>query len=352
MEEAKTHLKSIIRILVSVLIFMFLLRSLSYIMRTNGDTKDRFAGFYAEKKDTIDVLMIGSSTVGTSLCSPYMWHKYGFTSYPLSSNSQRPKAIKYLIEEGLKYQDPKLVIIELRTFIAEDEDMASDEGHIREVTDNMRYSIHRIKTINALADHFDDKMPFYIDIIKYHTNWGALVRPNEWLKFNYRKKNEVKGFEFKTRRELFRLETPKMYTEDRLPIPEDQEDVLRDLITYLKDKNLKALFVVTPRAGLEGYDAQMNYCSDIVTEAGFDFINLNYMYDEMDFDYRYDIDDGAHTNVWGALKCSDVVGRYIIDNYSLSDLYSKTTINDWDRSYECFEKKLREIEKEEEENSD
>ncbi len=76
MEEAKTHLKSIIRILVSVLIFMFLLRSLSYIMRTNGDTKDRFAGFYAEKKDTIDVLMIGSSTVGTSLYSPYMWHKY------------------------------------------------------------------------------------------------------------------------------------------------------------------------------------------------------------------------------------------------------------------------------------
>ena len=52
---------------------------------------------------------------------------------------------------------------------------------------------------------------------------------------------------------------------------------------------------------------------------------MNYMYDEMGFDYRYDIDDGAHTNAWGAVKCSDVLGQYINDNYELPRDYSEKT---------------------------
>ena len=44
-----------------ILIFLLLLTGVSYIVRTNGDVKDRFTGFYAEKKDSIDVLMCGDS---------------------------------------------------------------------------------------------------------------------------------------------------------------------------------------------------------------------------------------------------------------------------------------------------
>lgn len=326
-----------------------MLRSLSYIMRSGGESKDRFAGFYAEKRDSIDVLMIGSSTVGTSFSAPYMWGKYGFTTYPLSTNSLRPKAIKYLIEEGLKYQKPSLVVIEMRTFIADDSEMASDEGHVRETVDNMRYSLNRIKAINALTEDFEDKLPFYLDIVKYHSNWGSLLQPKEWLMFDYRKKNIVKGFEFKKRRQLFRTEdTPVVYTDERLEIPANQEAVLRDLLQYLKDKDLNVLFVVTPRADLETYEPQMNYCSDIVTAAGYDFLDLNYRYDEMGFDYRYDLDDGAHTNVWGAMKCSDALGEYIDENYPLNKTYSQAVISEWNKSYQYFTDKVHTIENEEE----
>ena len=80
-----------------ILIFLLLLTGVSYIVRTNGHVKNRFAGFYAEEKNSIDVLMFGASTVGTSFSPGYMWGEFGFTSYPLSSNAQRPKAIKYLL---------------------------------------------------------------------------------------------------------------------------------------------------------------------------------------------------------------------------------------------------------------
>ena len=49
-----------------ILIFVLLLTGVSYIVRTNGDIKNRFAGFYAEEKNSIDVLMCGGSTIATS----------------------------------------------------------------------------------------------------------------------------------------------------------------------------------------------------------------------------------------------------------------------------------------------
>ncbi len=324
------------KVVVFLLIALFLLRSLSYIMRTNGESKDRFAGFYAKRRDTIDVLMIGSSTVGTSFSAPYMWGRYGFTSYPLSTNSLRPKAIKYLIEEGLKYQSPELIVIEMRTFIADDDDMAADEGHIRETVDNMRYSLNRIRAINALTEEFDDKLPFYFDIMKYHPNWGILLEPNEWKKYDYSVYSKDKGFSVLAHTEGYRDSTPQVYTEDRIPIPRDQEQVLKELISYLKENQLQTLFVVSPRAQTEDYEEMMNYAGDIVREAGYDFIDLNYMYDRMGFDYRHDFDDGAHTNIWGAVKCSDALGEYIKDNYSVTYDHDKRVIKQWDDAYDHF----------------
>lgn len=338
----RARLKNIGKIILFICLLLLILRSLSYVMRTNGDSKERFSGFYAEEKNSIDVLMMGSSTVGTSFCSPYMWDRYGFTSYPLSTNSQRPKAIKYLIEEGLKYQNPSLIVIEMRTFTADDEEMGSDEGHVREVVDNMKYSWHRVETINAVADHFEDKMPFYLDFLKYHTNYGVLTQVEGWKQFNYTLKSDLKGFEIKDRIEQYRKEpTPDVYTEDRLAIPANSEAVLRDLLAFLKENNLEALFVASPRADLEGYEEMMNYASDIVEEAGYNFLNLNYRYAEMGFDYSTDIDDGAHTNVWGAVKCSEVLGQYIEDNYKLNRNYSERVIADWNESYRVFDEQFR-----------
>lgn len=328
--------RNILKITIFLVLFLFMFTGLSYVMRTGGDTKNRMAGFYAEDKNTIDVLMFGASTVGSSFAPTYMWGKYGFTSYPLSSNSQRPKAIRYMMEEGLKYQKPSLLVIEMRGFVAEDETYLEDEGHLREVFDNMRYSATRIDTINGLTETYDDKYSFYVDLFKYHSNYGNLMQPSEWSKFFFVKKDIYKGFEMLNHQEPYRRETPYNGTDDIVPLPQSQEAVLKDLLDYLKSTDYKVLFVVTPRAPKEDYEEQMNYAANMVREAGYDFIDLNYMYDEMGFDYKYDIDDGAHTNAWGAVKCSDVLGQYINDNYDLPKNYSEKTKKEWDKAYEVF----------------
>lgn len=337
--RSKGTAANLVRSILFIAIFVWLLTGITYVLRTGGDTKDRMAGFYAEDKDTIDVLMFGASTVGTSFCAPYMWEKYGFTSYPLSSNSQRTSAIRYLIDEGFKYQTPDLVVIEMRTFFGDDEEMAVDEGHIRETTDNMRYSLNRIRTINAVADHFDDKLPFYFDIAKYHSNYGMLLIPKEWKKFTFRTKSEYKGFTIMDEVKSYWQNAHHINYEDgdtRQPLSESQERVLKELLEYLKANEIEALFVVSPRDFDAKYSATMNYAGDIVRNAGYDYLDMNLRYEEMEFDYATDMNDGAHTNVWGAIKCSDLLGQYITDNYNLPEKHSTAVTEEWDSAYGRF----------------
>ena len=328
--------KNAFKIILFLAILFLSLTGLSYVMRNVSESKDRFADFYGEEKDSIEVLMLGTSTVGTSFIAPYMWGKYGFVSYPLSSNSQRPKAMTYLIDEAKKTQDPSLIVIELRGFTQADEEFAADEGHIREVVDNMRYSVNRIRTINALTESLPDRYSYYVDLFKYHSNYGALARVEEWKKLAFTYDDRYKGFQMYAEQEPYRLGNAEVTTEDRRKLAQGEEEVLRDLIAYLKENDLQALFVVTPRDYEEGYEEQMNYAGDIVQSEGFQYLDLNYMYEEMGFDYRTDFYDGSHTNAWGAVKCSDVLGQYITGHYELKMDYSESVIKEWDHAYDTF----------------
>ena len=320
-----------------ILIFLLLLTGVSYIVRTNGDVKDRFTGFYAEKKDSIDVLMCGGSTIATSFSPGYMWGEYGFTSYPISSNTQRPKAIKYLLEEAYKYQSPEVVVVELRMFTYEDEVLKEDEPHIREVTDNMRYSLHRLKAVRDLTDGvdtFEDKLSYYFDIIKYHSIWAMFFSSDEWQKIDYSKADLHKGFEH-PEEIYFHSEEYNQYipTEDRIAIPKEQEEELHELMAFLKEHNQKAMFVVTPCIYGTEYYAQMNYMKDIVEAEGFSYLNVH---DGVDYECATDYLDGGHSNILGAKKCSELLGATISEIFSLADKRGQEGFESWDEAYKAF----------------
>lgn len=329
--------KEACKAIIFILIFLLLLTGVSYIVRTNGDIKDRFAGFYAEEKDSIDVLMFGGSTIATSFSPGYMWGEYGFTSYPLSSNTQRPKAIRYLLEEAYKYQDPEVVVIELRMFTYEDEVLKKDEPHIREVTDNMKYSWQRFKTVRDMTDGvetFEDKLSYYFDIIKYHSNWEMFFKSEELQKVDYSKADLHKGFEH-PEEILYHNEEEDRYipTEERMIIPSEQEEELRELMSFLKENNQEALFVVTPCIYGSDYYAQMNYMKDIVEQEGFAYLNVH---EHVNYDCATDYLDGGHSNILGAKKCSQLLGKTISQEYGLTDKRNQEGYQSWHESYDAF----------------
>lgn len=330
-DKARTAMQCII----FIVIFAVLLVLVSYMVRTNGDVKDRFSGFYAEKNDTLDIVIIGSSPVFPYYSAPKLWGETGIAMYPLSSNVQRPIAMKYLVREAEKSQSPKLYIFEMRMFTMEDAGLSENMAYTRGVTDNMKYSPLRYETIQAMVpeDDAEGRLTFHIDLMKYHTNWKMLALPSEWANMFYHKAHPLKGYAFKD--EVGPLPMPDSGGADgTVEIPEEQEGYLRDLLGFLEEKEQDALFIVSPY-GESLRDQQMyNYMEEIVASYGYPFLNMNNYYEETGIIFEEDFADyGSHTNAVGAEKCTDFLREYLLANYEFTDKRGDAVYASWDESY-------------------
>lgn len=327
--------KKALKAVIFLIIVLFIGISVSYIVRTNGEVKDRFAGFYAEPKDTIDVMMYGASPIGVTFVPGLMWKETGITSYSLSSNSQNPAATKYLIDETLKYQHPQLIVIEPRMFLTDPVQMSEDKAHIREVADNLKYSPVRLKLLNALLSEDDNKLEYYVDIIKYHSNIRLLFMRSELAKFDFTQECRSKGYSYHTEVNGEHRDD-EADTEGTIPIPAENEEVLVDLLDYCKQHDLDVLFVTTPRIIDSEYEKQMNYIQNIVEAKGYDFINMNRHLDDIGFDFEKHFYNATHINVLGAYVCTQYLAGYIQDRYDIVSTDKLPNEGSWEQAYEDY----------------
>lgn len=342
MERIKKALNGLSGGILFLVLFTMILIPLSYCLRTNGRIKDIYNGFYALKENTIDVIMIGSSPVYPCLAAPSFWEDYGFTAYPLSSNMQRPKAAKYLVEEARKTQNPDLYVFELRMYLGSDEILRENMAYTRGVLDNMKYSANRIRAIKELVpvDDAEGRLSYYLDIFKYHSNWKSLIQPSQLATFAYNRPHPMKGAVVKAAVGPCEMADHSAVTE-RMAITEDQELVLRDLINYLKENKLNALFIVTPYVFTEEEQMKYNYISDIVCDAGFDYLNMNDYYHELDICFEEDFADyGTHTNAIGMEKCSEFFGEYLALNYEFVDKRDNQEYADWNEAASLWREEM------------
>lgn len=324
--------------IIFICIFLTILITLTYVIRTNGDVKDIFNGFYAEEDDTLDVVMIGSSPVYPFYSAPKIWGEQGITCYPLSSHVQRPSAALPLLKEVYKTQSPQVVVFEMRMYTMEDGDMESNMAYARGVTDNMKYSLNRICAINRLVPEVSERYTYYFDIFKYHSNWKTMVLPDQLACFRYEKKHPLKGFVI--RDEVGPLEEERIPTcteiTEVMPIPREQEERLYELLDYLQEQEQQALFIVSPYR-LEPEEQKMyNYMRPIIASYGYDFVNMNEYYQEIGIDFTTDYYDyGGHVNMLGAEKCTSFLEK-LLEQFGLPDKRGEDGYQSWDQAYERY----------------
>lgn len=347
-------IKSVLAILSFVIIFVLGITSLTYMVRTNGDTKNRFMGFYAEPKDSLDIVMIGSSPTYSSCVSPQLYGEYGIKAYPLASNVQRPVAGLYLTKESDKTQSPKLYMYEMRMYVGIEEGLISNMAYTREVTDNMKYSRNRNDAIRAMTGgmveaygYADDMYTYYFDIFKYHSNWTSLIHGSQWASWRYTRLDPNKGYKITDK--VGPTETPVINANaEPGELDKHQEQALHDLLSYLKEQGHEALFYVSPYKLAEGDAEKFAHIKEEVEAAGFAYLDMNQYLDEMQINFSEDFSDyGIHTNAVGARKCTLFLGKYLRDNYELPNHREGELYDDrsWLEAYELWKSQYADAEK-------
>lgn len=338
-------LQEIIRKILPFILFIgilfFVFTRVTYLFREVSISRDNITGFSDEGE--MDVVCIGASTMVEYYQPLTAWEKYGFTSYAYATIYGQFDLYWRYIDKVLETHNPELFVIDIRMITAMDEEV--NESGLRFWTDSLpMLSLTRYASLNDYLDVHSleektDTMSYYIDIAKYHTNTLALSSPENWKYIDNKRGSKYKGHELSSVHHFF--EEPVVNTEEMAELSQMQSKALYHLLDYCKEKDLNALFVVCPYIVKEEEQKVYNTVKGIVESYGYNYINANEYYEEMDFDFTTDIKNVNHVNCIGAEKYTVFLGNYITNTYEIPTHRGDDSYSQWDADSQAFSEALR-----------
>ena len=345
----KRLLGNIIRYFIFIMICLLTLLFLSYLFRPVSTSRKNICGFYAEEKNSLDMVYIGGSACYRYWEGLQAWNDYGFTSYNFAADAMQPQVIRYLVKEVQKTQEPELFVIDLRPFqygdlYSEQEEVLSMErvAPFRNVSDSMKYSLNRFEMIENGAPTGESKWTYHFDLAKYHSLVASFVLKNNWRYLDNEERLDNKGFWANDEiGSMIRMDVSDV--SEIQPLSEVIDGIFRELLTYCKKNDLQVLFVVHAYQITEEDQKKYNYMEDIIEEYGFDCLNVNDHFEEIGFDAERDFYNMNHTNLLGADKYTGFLARYINNNYPLPDHRGDAGYREWDECYIRWNGEMEEI---------
>lgn len=340
-------MKKILKIAAALLSVVAVYACLSFFLVYQSSRDDiRIRNFYREPKDSLDVVLIGGSTVQTNYSPALAWNEFGYTGYSMSVASVRTLELKPLLKEVRRRQKDALILVDLGCVYYEDQ---NDDITFRRFLDNMPFlNKTRIETINERIP-LKERLYYYFPLATYHNNWKNKESLLECVNYSL----ENLEIMFKQNRLSMRGITgiskqypAEIYVDyegnmDSASLYPDAEKYLREFCEYCVESGEKnILFVRMPRyynkKRADEY-FMINEAMNIVREYGYTGINYDSCISEIGLIAGEDFQDQTHMNIYGQEKFTKYLGEYLVNNY-LTNLKNHDDVAEaWDEEYRIYQ---------------
>lgn len=327
-----------IAIVVFFILFLYIFIHLTYLYRGGlANTRDNISGYYDEEKNTIDVVMLGTSSTFSSFSPMDAWNQFGITSYNFCTNVLFIDAMKYHVREILKTQSPHLLIIDVASFMYghKSANFLDNEGHMRYNTDAFSLSKNRFDLISDIIPHDSRIISYYFDLIYYHTNDTM-----ERLYYSNKYHNISKGYSNLPIQQYFYEQPLLEVTDEIIKLDEESDVYFHELLNELKKFDGNVLFIAQPYLNTEqrpNWCGYVNYMKQEVCSKGFDFLDMERYKDDIEIDNIFDYSlDGLHFNINSAEKITAFLSNYIVQKYKFSDHRGDPKYAQWDVDYDSW----------------
>ena len=296
----KYKLKFILEIVIFVLIFMLVFDKLTLLLvkKGNGFGTD-VLDFYKRKENSIDVLFLGSSHAYTSFNPDIIKEKTNLESYIFATQQQPIWITYYYLEEALKYQNPKYVVLEVHMLTAFNYEY-TEESITRDAIDKMKFSLNKINANKASLEK-KDRIKYYFNIVKYHSRYKQLIKDDFNIAFRGYTINN-KGYKaLLYKKNVFDVNKIE-YSNHKIGLSDKNKEYLNKIINLCKKNNIKLMFVKTPAIYNKYSCARLNSVDKIADDN--DILFINYIKDINKLNFNYDIDffDSGHLSWLGSNK--------------------------------------------------
>ena len=306
----------------------------------------RFQWFYEQEDNSLDVIYVGSSAIYRYDINVQNFNDYGFTSANLCTPAQPFAATKYLIEEALKTQNPKLFVIEIRQFVRTAAAAATCseiyksnrfETYYSSLFSSLNYSLTRSKMIHSVIDDPKEAISWDMEFIRHHNTWRSfssifdmVERVTDTSYFD--KLKDINVISVVDRNKKIKFLDYKSI-KDKIQPPEEYMEVFDDLLDYIKEKNLNVLFLSTPYQATKSHRSVQNYMAEYIKSRGYEYIDQHEQIKEMGIDPERDYSDNYHVDLFGAEKWTKFTGKMLSKRIGQCKHYSSVN-KQWDKAFE------------------
>lgn len=335
MKKKHNWLRFSVFIVIAVLLLDIAGRFIS-IFAVNGLLYWRTADFYREPKDSMDAVVVGSSSTYSYWVPTTAWKEYGVTMYSYSTAQQPLAATRFVIDECRKTQPDAVYVINLNMALVEE----MSPARIHFLSDVMPPSPNRHQMIQYLCDignytTISSQLEYYFPIIAMHSRWKRCTSPFELhngrgCKGSSVDNNFINGLEDVTESLVF--------TEAVSPAPDSVMYEVDLLLEHLEQDSIKAAFFLSPGTINQDSLEQINYIIDYIRDHGYTVYNGLEDYEDTYLNPETDYFDFAHANVYGGIKFTKWLGQLIIDEFGFTDKRGDPAYASWDEAVNKYDR--------------
>lgn len=331
----KAFVKGTILVLILVLI-NYMINPV--LMVKTGHRSKLIQGLYEEKGKAYDVVFLGSSHMNGAINPNELWGKYGITGFNFATGGEPIDVTYYLLKEIMKNHDKPLVVVDLYYLGLTGE--FGEEGYVRYVMDSMKLSLNKIDAVIHCTPR-PLWASYLVPVMKYHSRW------NELTQYDFEKDKSAyyeKGFV--AERDPFGHDTTVINaTEEKGQLPPKSAYYLNKIIELSKKDGFKLVFMnapydytVTNQSGNWVMEPKkmFNKVAEISKQNNIPFINYCDKFDDLNFDFKADMFNAGHLNVTGANKVTDNLGKFLKDEYKLTDHRGDKAYDRWQKDYTYY----------------
>lgn len=334
--------KTAVKIVGVALVLCFLLGYVNHVFAIKDDDGIySMTNFYELEKNTVDVLVIGSSHAYRSFNTGVLWRQQGISSYVLSGSAQPMWNTYYYLKEALKTQTPELIVLEGYRVLEEEEFVPV--GYAIKNTYGMKWSKNRLEAVEAGVPR-KERLGVLLGYTQYHDRYEELSEEDFTISKEAEKYRDWKGFEFGMTTDPD--EEPDVWEETAsVELAEKTEKYYRAILELAKEQGIPMMVVIAPYGGATQRDQMLFHAAEkIAQEYQVPFLNYNVLRDEMPIDYATDMLDKSHLNGRGSCKFTTKWGEYIAGHYEMTDHRGDPAYESWERNAVYLEALMENVE--------
>lgn len=312
----KKNLQRVLSIIAVITIVSFCVVKLGHILRpTNTDISiNSIDTFHNLPENSLEVICFGSSHAQHAINTMELYKEYGIGAYNNGNSWQKFNTSLFFLEDAFRTQKPKVVLME--TFKIDDYkiDMNVDgEVYYTTAMDESEAKKKYLKRV--FGNNKERYLSYYLPFCAFHDNWVSIEESSFYTDMSYCH-DFVKTMGYFGDDSAKETIVPDLATFTERDLWPESVEFLDQMVNACNENGTKLVFFVAPWGGEFAYsDAMSKYAED----NGCEFVNLYEYLDEMGIDGNTDFIDPAHLNDRGSIKVSDFMGRYLVDNYDLTD---------------------------------